>query len=149
MTANLSADDDVGMVTVGNPDARKPLIQGVADEFQPAVSPDGRWLASTSNETGRDELIYLQTSWGPPEAVMVPLDIQNGPSPTLRPGKPERLFDYRYYSSQGGRREFPDVSPDGCHFLMIANAGGGFVPSRIMIVQNWFEELKRLVPAGN
>ena len=42
-----------------------------------------------------------------------------------------------------------DVSPDGQRFLMI-KAGGGSdqaaAPPSIIVVQNWFEELKRLVP---
>jgi eukaryotic-like serine/threonine-protein kinase len=41
-----------------------------------------------------------------------------------------------------------DVSPDGRRFLMIKNSksGEGSSAERIVYVQNWFEELKRLVP---
>src|SRR5207248_8269605 len=36
-----------------------PLIQNLYDNQYPMISPDGRWLAYTSNETGRWE-IYIQ-----------------------------------------------------------------------------------------
>ena len=40
-----------------------------------------------------------------------------------------------------------DVSPDGKRFLMIKEGGGADqTPPSIEVVQNWFEELKRLVP---
>ena len=42
-----------------------------------------------------------------------------------------------------------DVSPDGKRFLVIKNAavdGGAQARNQIVVVQNWFEELKRLVP---
>ena len=50
---------DVGMVSVNGPSAWEPLIQTAANEWSPAISPDGRWLAYTSDETGRNE-VYLQ-----------------------------------------------------------------------------------------
>ena len=50
---------DVGMVSVDGPGTWEPLIQTAANEGMPALSPDGRWLAYTSNETGRDE-VYVQ-----------------------------------------------------------------------------------------
>jgi hypothetical protein len=42
-----------------------------------------------------------------------------------------------------------DVSPDGRRFLMIKQSDGGSqtsTPAPIVVVQNWFEELRRLVP---
>ena len=44
-----------------------------------------------------------------------------------------------------------DVSLDGQRFLMIKDAAGpdqSASPPRIVVVQNWFEEVKRLVPVG-
>jgi hypothetical protein len=41
-----------------------------------------------------------------------------------------------------------DVAPDGRRFLMIKEGGGDeAAPQNLVVVQNWFEELKRLVPA--
>jgi hypothetical protein len=44
-----------------------------------------------------------------------------------------------------------DISPDGQRFLLIKEArpiGGASAAPRIVFVQNWGEELKRLVPAN-
>lgn len=44
------------------------------------------------------------------------------------------------------------VSPDGQRFLLLANAtesaDGEVAPSQVIVVQNWHEELKRLVPVN-
>ncbi len=50
---------DVGMVSMEAPDTWKPLVRTAANEGSPAISPNGRWLAYTSDETGRDE-VYVQ-----------------------------------------------------------------------------------------
>jgi hypothetical protein len=44
-----------------------------------------------------------------------------------------------------------DVSPDGQGFLMIKEGGGAdqtVAPTQIVVIQNWVEELKRLVPTN-
>ena len=51
---------DVGMVSVEGPGTWEPLIQTAADERSPALSPDGRWLAYDSDETGRPEVYMLR-----------------------------------------------------------------------------------------
>ena len=50
---------DVGMVSMEGPGTWAPLVQTVAEEWAPTLSPDGRWLAYTSDETGRNE-VYVQ-----------------------------------------------------------------------------------------
>ena len=48
-----------------------------------------------------------------------------------------------------GRGRTYDVSPDGQRFLMIKEGGVADEPApsaRLVLVQHWFEELKRLVP---
>ncbi len=65
--------------------------------------------------------------------------------PSFSAGKPRVLFEGQYLTSV-----FPipgtayDVSPDGQRFLMVKQAEQG--PTQINVVQNWHEELKRLVP---
>ena len=39
-----------------------------------------------------------------------------------------------------------DVSPDGKRFLMVKQPANQAAAPQIIVVQNWFEELKRLVP---
>ena len=71
-------------------------------------------------------------------------------SATWAAGPPTRVIAGRYYRAAGFARQF-DVSPDGRRFLMIKSAADTGQPSPttdIVIVQNWFEELKRLVPTN-
>ena len=92
-----------------------PLLDSPYDEGFARVSPDGRWLAYVSNESGRDE-VYAQPFPGPARACryrpmealagmgakwsraflpagdkMMAADIRDGPA--LRPGAPEVLFE--------------------------------------------------------
>ena len=63
---------------------------------------------------------------------------------------PTLLVKEGYYTTPSGRpgRTY-DVSPDGQRFLMLKNGGGTdqtAVPASLIVVLNWTEELKRLVP---
>jgi hypothetical protein len=67
-------------------------------------------------------------------------------------GTPEKLFDgpYLFHPPGGGPvGRMYDVSLNGQRFLMIKESSAAAEPPspRIILVQNWFEELKRLVPA--
>ncbi len=66
---------------------------------------------------------------------------------TLVAGRPQVLFEFAMLAQGGGNRPY-DIAPDG-RFLIIrsgqADAGGG-TASNMILVLNWFEELKRLVP---
>jgi len=52
------------------------------------------------------------------------------------------------YTPTTGTFPFYDVSPDGQRFLMLKPAETAAPGTQIVVVQNWFEELKRLVPTG-
>jgi len=71
--------------------------------------------------------------------------------PTFASGNPEVVFERRYYAPSGfavGRTY--DISLDGTRFLMIKEGGSDeTAPTEIILVLNWFEELKRLVPTDN
>ena len=56
------------------------------------------------------------------------------------PASPEVMFEGSYFTLRG--RSY-DISPDGQRFLMIKEDPA---PLELILVQNWFEELKRLVP---
>jgi hypothetical protein len=65
-------------------------------------------------------------------------------------GTPTMLFQGNYPAPNTGRALY-DVSRDGQQFLMIkspAAEGGGALLRQIVVVQNWTEELKRLVPTN-
>ena len=61
-------------------------------------------------------------------------------------GVPEELFTGNYVADSVVGRSY-DVSADSQRFLMIRpGAGEPEIPPVVILVQNWFEELKRLVP---
>ncbi len=68
--------------------------------------------------------------------------------PTLQVGEAELLFEGQYFI-QSNVRSY-DVSPDGQRFVMIKPSGPGASESaagpEVILIQDWFEELKRLVP---
>jgi hypothetical protein len=146
------------------------LVQTPFTEQNGETSPDGRWLAYQSNESGRME-IYVRPfprvnsgrwqvstgggsrpAWGRSGRELFYLDGNNAmtavavqPSgPTFIAGNPTKLFDWRYGPNVGGRTY--DVSADSQRFLMIKDNAASPIPPSIIVVQHWVEELKRLVP---
>ena len=148
-----------------------PWLATVAEESYARVSPDGRLLAYSSNESGRNE-IYVQPLHGSSERVQVSTD--GGTEPAWSPranrifyrqgnammaadlaagehvavGKPKKLFDAGWELAAGwifGSGVSFAVMPDGERFLMVHYEPAA-VPTRINVILNWFEELKRRVP---
>jgi serine/threonine-protein kinase len=109
------------------------LVSGATGGSNPAWSPDGQ------------ELFYLRLGDGAMMAVRVQT------APKLMIGAPQMLFPNQGYipirPSGGGNRVW-DVAPDG-RFLMVKQAPNTRAvddnPSSFILVQNWHEELKRLV----
>jgi eukaryotic-like serine/threonine-protein kinase len=170
-----SQQDDIGIVSMDGKGGLTPLLQTTFGERNGEVSPDGRWLAYESDESGRLE-IYVrpfpgvdggrwqvstgggtQPLWGrngrelfyrSGEALMA-VPIETGSSFVAR--NPAVVFKGQYAPSFGGRSY--DVSPDGRRFLMLKVAASGAdtqnTPrTRFIIVENWSEEMKRLVPVN-
>jgi Tol biopolymer transport system component len=137
------------------------------------LSPDGRWLAYQNNESGAPQ-VYVRPfpqvdsgrwqispaggtrpAWSRATQELFYLDIVTGgmmsvPYDTkdaFRPGNPIRLFATRYYTGIPNRSY--DVSADGKRFLMIKDPAGeqGGTPNGMVLVANWFEELKAKLPA--
>jgi Tol biopolymer transport system component len=156
---------DIGVLVVQSDpkDAKiQPLIHTTFDETAASFSPDGRWIAYVSNESGRDE-VYLQpypamdsrqqvSTDGGTEPVwshggkelffrqgrkMLAVEIRT--APTLAAGRPRILFEGNYLHSPTLANY--DVSPDGERFLMIRGREG--VGSEAVVVLNWLGELRR------
>jgi hypothetical protein len=67
---------------------------------------------------------------------------------TFAAGTPAKLFDAPYFFGFGPGRNY-DVSSDGQRFLMLKPSDADGEPAsaaRLVLIQNWFEELKRRVP---
>jgi hypothetical protein len=62
------------------------------------------------------------------------------------PGTPRKLFEGRYVNS--GPAHGYDVAPDGQRFLMVRRIDPPPLRSELVLVENWLEELKRLVPTN-
>ena len=134
------------------------IVDTAADESLGVVSPDGRWLAYSSDETGRGE-IYVQAFPDGGKRTQVSL---NGGS-EARWSRDSRQLYFREVqkmmvaSLDGGTFGRPamlfeaplidyDVAPDGRFLGVLRDAT---VPqASVNVVLNWFDELKRLVP-GN
>ena len=78
---------------------------------------------------------------------MFAVTVQSGT--TLVAGTQEPLFELAMLVQRFGNRPY-DIAPDG-RFLIIRSAQtdiDGGPASNLILVQNWFEELKRLVPTN-
>ena len=162
---------DVNMLTLDAKPERIALLQGEYIEDNPAISPDGRWVAYESTESGRREVYVrsfpdvsrfriqispnggMKPVWSPTGRELFYLDDnQNMMLVPVRSGStferdsPKQLFPAGgYFSTQV--RNF-DIARDGQRFLMIKElreAAGTQPDVTINVVLNWFEELKQRV----
>lgn len=111
----------------------------------------GRWQVSTGGgaqpvwSADSRELFYVD-----PEGRIVAVPVQPGPG--FVAGNPQVVVDGPFLlniAAFGGRMY--DVSRDGQRFLLLKGAEGAqqtAPPPQIIVVQNWLEELKRLVPVN-
>jgi serine/threonine-protein kinase len=153
-------------------DAASPAIDDVLgtnfNEREARLSPDGRHIAYTSNESGRDEIYVVpypgpggktQVStaggrlprWNPngrelfyvSGTSLMAVDVET--APVFRRLTPKVLFEAPQLASTNA--DSYDIAPDGSRFLMEAipeSAEGEQVDIRIVV--NWFEELRKLAP---
>jgi serine/threonine-protein kinase len=155
----------------------RPLLETQYDEYAPALSPDGRWIAYISNESGNSG-IYVQSYpdlrrkyfiaesrfdlgspvWGQDGREIFYLDTKGdakmmvvsvGSGSELTPTRPRKLFEGHYVGSLEGLQEF-DVSADGKRFVMIKSMQESVSETRsLRVILNWFEDLKNKVPVEN
>lgn len=159
----------------GDPTTRL-LVQSSSAESEPALSPDGRWLAYTAADGGGSD-IYVRpfpsveagrfriSTDGRASSPLWSRDgrqlffissgravaVQTETAPTFRPSTPTPMFELPpYYGSAARIGRQWDMAPDGDRFLIV-NPGDVALseqsPSQMVVVLNWIEELKRLVPA--
>ena len=150
---------------------RKPraVVRTPFAEQYPRLSPDGHWLAYTSNESGRSEVLVqafpeprgrtpISTSGGiepvwsrdgrelfylDGDAMMV---VEIRTSPTFTAGAPRKLYEGRYVLSPNTVASY-DVSADGQRFLRVQPVNPDPPTDRIQVTLNWFEELFDMLPA--
>jgi serine/threonine-protein kinase len=158
----------------GKPEEPRRFLEGsTGAAFQPRFSPDGRWLAYFSLESGVPQVYVVPSSgsggkwqistdggvepqWsktghelfyvlsGGGALLAVPYAVDKN---SFQPGKPEVLFTDKFEV----RAPFTsyDVTPDGQHFVVFQFAGGRSAPSSApTVVLNWLDEVRRQVAAG-
>jgi len=158
---------DILVMRPGEDTIPRPFIASAQEEYSPIVSPNGRWIAYTSNESGQEE-VYVRPFDNPGRArwaVSVgggaePLWARSGreifyrqttghlarrtvaETPDLALGPVERLFDARGFRQDHYHRAY-DIAPSGDRFIMVRRQG---LVSELVLVTNWIEELKAKVP---
>jgi eukaryotic-like serine/threonine-protein kinase len=81
---------DVSLLRPDRPsEAPRPLLASAASELEAAISPDERWLAYTSNESGRDEVYVVSL---PDAKVKYQVTTEGGQSPHWTRGGRELIF---------------------------------------------------------
>jgi eukaryotic-like serine/threonine-protein kinase len=154
---------DIWLRSLGADSTPVPLLVSINDEKEPRPSPDSRWLAYVSNESGREE-VYVRSMM--PGGGRVPVSAEGGGEPLWAP---QGLTLYYRFGNEvieatlattpslrvvGRRVLFSgpyasdifhpnyDVAPDGKSFLMVRPVD----QSRgLVMVINWAREIRRRI----
>jgi serine/threonine protein kinase/Tol biopolymer transport system component len=142
-----------------------PVVASKSSDMSPAISPNGRWLAYTSDESGRFEIYVVPfpntsaAKWAvSTRGGTEPLWSHNGSElfyrdragelvavevktiPTFSVGRSTPLFPARGFASMEWGLMYA-VAPDDRRFLMIRPLATG-TPDQLIVVEHWFEVLK-------
>ena len=155
---------DIWILQMDEEPEPQPFLKTQHREHQAMFSPDGLWIAYTSDQSGRDE-IYVQSY--PNKGATVKISDEGGRWPMWHPngrqlfyrhqgklmavsieskpefkiGTPKELFEL--YSRDG----YYDLSSKGDRFLLVAEESQPSI-THLKVVLNWFQELNRQVPSG-
>jgi len=157
------------------PGKPQPFVKSASVEAEPAFSPDGRWIAYTSNESGNNE-VFVRPFPGPggkwqistggglypkwslngrelfyrTEDSKLMVATYTAPGDSFRADKPQ-LWSPGQFTDRGTFFYNFDLHPDGKRFAVLKAAGTEQTAAvnKVNIVLNWFDELKRRVPPGN
>ena len=153
--------EDIVGYQIGGDSTPVPLVITNANETFPAVSPDGRWLAYLSDESGNPEIYVrpfpntgdgrtpistagaFRPKWArdgrhlfygtPSQNELVAVEVTPGTGPTLQVSGTEVLFSMVTYG---------DYAPTGAGGFVMIRRRGTTGPSELIVIENWFEELK-------
>jgi serine/threonine-protein kinase len=169
-----SSGADIAVLSLTGDRERRPLLTSQFNEYRPALSPDARWLAYQSDESGQNE-IYVRpfpevgagkwqvSSGGGQEpkwsrdgrtlfylgpSSLMEAAVRDGASFTYDTSRAVLNLQPYAFTDLPPRRY--DVSPDGQRFLLMRQSGvgadGDVTPAQVVVVTNWVEELKQRVP---
>jgi serine/threonine-protein kinase len=165
MSVNTSGD--VYQVALSGDADVKPVLATQAYDGSAKLSPDGRWLLYTSDDSGQMQ-VYLRPFPAPDQRWQVstqggtqPLWNPNGGEIFYRDGSrmmsvrvltadgrpvladPELLFEGPYAFGRGLTIANYDVSADGERFLLVKEDARG---AHLKVIMNWTQELERVAP---
>ncbi len=160
---------DILAIRPGVDTVPRAVVATPAEELSPAVSFDGRWIAYSSNESGRREVYVrpfpdagsaqyqisttggINPAWSHNGRELFYLDAASNlisvpvtAGTTFQTGAPRVLFPAAQYASNPFSREY-DITPDGQEFVMIRGESDAAV--HVVVVFNFVEELKRRMAA--
>ena len=159
-------DVDLWLLSLDGQPARQ-WLRTSARETEALYSPNGRWVAYSSNETSRVE-VYVRSLAGDvtrqitTEGGSAPLWSRNGrelfyhsgdgmyvveisTNGTVEHGRPRLLFEGPYRWSFNGIASY-DVTGDAQRFLMIELGQSEAWETQLHFILNWGDELQELVP---
>jgi serine/threonine protein kinase/Tol biopolymer transport system component len=171
-TVGSATGRDVWIAPITGDRKPQPFLRTKFNEMQARFSPDDRWVAYMSEESGRYE-VYVQPFPGPggkwqisTNGGTMPVWAPNGrelfymnpgklmsvgvtTQPTFSASTPRIVADIPPALMGRLSNGVYDVSPDGQRFLFVkANVENG-PPDEVRVVLNWTEELKQLAPTPN
>ncbi|MHC4509225.1 MAG: protein kinase domain-containing protein [Planctomycetota bacterium] len=162
-------DQNIVAIDLRNGDRDPRTVAGDASwQRGPVFSPDGRWFAYSSHETGTWE-VYVKPF--PGSGAKIPISDGGGYEPVwdphsdklyyrnadkmwmvtyeagekFEPAQPKFLFERHLFGGLTAKQETYCVAKDGRFLMIQEDLSSG---TQINVVTNWFEELKRLVPTG-
>jgi serine/threonine-protein kinase len=167
------SDADILALTIPPSEGKpRPVLAEPAASAYPALSPDGRWLAYASDESGRFE-VYVRPypSLEGKQQVsrnggVMPVWSRSGDElfyVLLRSSQREReaMMAVEMSSGAGTPRELfqgqfvvgvflatYDVARDGRFLMGVPSEAPEAAHTSVRLVLNWFEELERLVPTN-
>jgi len=177
ITPGPNGSDDLWFLPADGKGEPEPFLTSQFGEVDGSFSPDGRWIAYRSNETGNSE-IYVRSTEGPGKwqisdgggwqprwsgdgrtlffrnhEGLNAIDVE-AVGDEFRTGRPEFLFGEIFGGPAGVR--LPgylfydyDVSADGERFVVFPRrTEQGSSSSAVHVVSGWFEELRRLTASG-
>jgi serine/threonine-protein kinase len=172
-TGTVAGVRDIFARRVEGDTTRVTVAAGVADEYAPALSPDGRWIAYASVESGQEE-VYVRPfpdagrarwqvsvagggspAWSHSGHELFYVDrldsliaVQVGTGAEFQPGAHRALFSMRPYLLLPFHRSY-DVTPDDQAFVVLRRSlVTGAEANRLTVVLNWFSEAEARMRQG-
>jgi serine/threonine-protein kinase len=161
-----SSGFDIRLLPMDPPDEPRVLLRSSFNEVGGRFSPDGKWLAYVSDETGHNEvyatafpgggkwqistdggaepvwasvgleLFYRNAAWM--------LSVSLEPAPEPRASKPRLLFEMPFSE---GESAYPNFDVTSAGEFVVVQSGFGASTTRLTVVLHWFRELEELLPA--